>query len=418
MKNNEIVLKLIREYMVDEDSVYNNWFTKDNRLKCFRAIRKGLKLVVEEIKNGSFGNDFKHSSLEVVLSSIIEQKQVFKGASHAFVWKPKLRIPDIYENVENKKAFGQFLDSCMNTAGEDKLKEEVRRLASLRIKGLGPAVANILYFLHPTIFIPFNTAIVNGFNAVFNNKIKLGSWEDYLLMNEIVEQFNGNYKMMLSKDLGLIGGFLFEVGCGKIILPPEISNSLKIDESKRRKMLEKWVNDYQTEQVEVRKHIEIQYKLIKLGNELGYDVWVAANDASCQCNGEVLSFITMDRFPNIGVNEELKNTIKLIDVIWFSKENGNVECAFEVECTTSIYSGILRLHDLASTAINCNSQFYLLSPEKRKGDVIRQLNRHLFREVSTVSIGYITNEDFEKHFDSLMVIGDNKDVLKKISVTK
>jgi len=45
---------------------------------------------------------------------------------------------------------------------------------------LGPAVANILYFIHPTIMPPFNTAMVNGFNILFREKKKLGSWKDYL----------------------------------------------------------------------------------------------------------------------------------------------------------------------------------------------------------------------------------------------
>ena len=51
------------------------------------------------------------------------------------------------------------------------------RLAAAEIKGLGPAVANIVYFLHPTIVPPFNTAMVKGFNALFADSKKLGSWE-------------------------------------------------------------------------------------------------------------------------------------------------------------------------------------------------------------------------------------------------
>ena len=51
-----------------------------------------------EIEAGTFGNVYKGSSLETVVGSIAEQRQIFKGADHAFLWKPKLRIPDIYEN--------------------------------------------------------------------------------------------------------------------------------------------------------------------------------------------------------------------------------------------------------------------------------------------------------------------------------
>jgi type II restriction enzyme len=43
---------------------------------------------------------------------------------------------------------------------------EISQLAAAEIKGLGPAVANIVYFLHATVAPPFNTAMVNGFNAL------------------------------------------------------------------------------------------------------------------------------------------------------------------------------------------------------------------------------------------------------------
>ena len=93
---------IIDGYKSDEETVYNSWFVNnDERLKAFRTIRRGVFDVIQDIKNGSFGNDFKGSSLEFVLNCITEQKQVFKGASHPFYWKPKLRIPDIYENENN-----------------------------------------------------------------------------------------------------------------------------------------------------------------------------------------------------------------------------------------------------------------------------------------------------------------------------
>ena len=107
--------RIVQIYKADPESVYNTWFiNSDERLKAFRAIRRGVEQVIADIKAGSFGNDFRSSSLEFVLNSITEQKQVFEGAAHAFYWKPKLRIPDIYENEANKCAFGQFLENCLH----------------------------------------------------------------------------------------------------------------------------------------------------------------------------------------------------------------------------------------------------------------------------------------------------------------
>ena len=162
---------LIRQYKEDNQSVYNTWFINNaERLKAFRSIRRGVMQVIDDIKSKKFPADFKGSSLEFVLTCITEQKQVFEGASHPFYWKPKLRIPDIYENENNKQAFGQFLENCLNAKTEEQILKEIIRLDGFKIKGLGPAVASILYFLHPTIIPPFNTAIINGFNFLYKDK--------------------------------------------------------------------------------------------------------------------------------------------------------------------------------------------------------------------------------------------------------
>ncbi len=167
----EDLARLVTRYKADPESVYNTWFIDNETwLRAFRSIRRGVIDVVQAIQAGTFGNDFKGSPLETVLDCITEQKQVFEGAAHPFYWKPKMRIPDIYENEDHKRAFGQFLERCLGTTAEDRLLREIHELDGRRIKGLGPAVANILYFLHPTLFPPFNTAMRNGFNTLLGGK--------------------------------------------------------------------------------------------------------------------------------------------------------------------------------------------------------------------------------------------------------
>ena len=95
------VRTLIERWRDDPGGTYRAWFLWEERLKNFRSIRRGISQVVDEIEKGSFGNVYKGSSLETVVGSIAEQRQIFKGADHAFLWKPKLRIPDIYESSEN-----------------------------------------------------------------------------------------------------------------------------------------------------------------------------------------------------------------------------------------------------------------------------------------------------------------------------
>jgi type II restriction enzyme len=72
------LVKLINRYKADPESLYNTWFIiGEERMKAFRAIRRGVRDTVDSIAAGIFGNDFKGSPLEVVLTAITEQKQVF-----------------------------------------------------------------------------------------------------------------------------------------------------------------------------------------------------------------------------------------------------------------------------------------------------------------------------------------------------
>lgn len=132
---------------------------------------------------------------------------------------------------------------------------------------------------------------------------------------------------------------------------------------------------------EPRLHTEIQWLLLKLGNDMGLDVWVANNDRSRGVNGH--------RFTDLPhVKKELPHqfdaatnrTIELIDVLWLK---GNaIIAAFEIECTTSIYSGLLRMADLISMQPNLNIPLYIVAPDERRGKVITEINRPTFSRLS------------------------------------
>ncbi|MBI4286624.1 MAG: hypothetical protein HY670_12115, partial [Chloroflexi bacterium] len=366
---------IIQGYKDDPESVYNTWFiNNDARLKAFGAIRRGVEEVIKDIKNRVFPNDFKGSSLEVVLAAITEQKQVFEGAAHPFYWKPKLRIPDIYENDANKVAFGQFLESCFKTSREEQIIREIIKLSDRNIKGLGPAVANILYFIHPTIIPPFNTAIVNGFNLFFRDKKRLGSWSSYLEMRDTILQVNEQFKSLLSKDLGAISGLLFDIGVGKIVVDENTQLVIEKEREKREKLLRTRHEQVRVEIEEENLHTKIQYLLLKIGKSLGYDVIAASNDRGRSYGNEKFSFISLQRFPNISVAESVKRTIELIDVIWFERGTNNIVCAYEVENSTSIITGIGRMRDLVLTLPSSeNITLYLVAPDERQREIIAQL---------------------------------------------
>ncbi len=406
--------QIIQQYKNDSESVYNTWFVdNDQRLKAFRTIRRGIIQVVEDIKNKSFPNDFKNSSLEFVLNCIAEQKQVFVGVSHPFYWKPKLRIPDIYENQTNKIAFGQFLENCINAKNEEQVLREIVKLDELKIKGLGPAVASILYFLHPTWFPPFNTAIVNGFNFLFKDKKKLGSWSEYLKIRETLLETNSKFKSELSNDLGAIAGLCFEIGTQKML----IGNDDYLSEEERYKF-EKNIVKRQKEIIEEKKednlHSEMQYHLLKIGASLGFDVTPASNDKSKAFNGQSFSFMAINKFPELPCDKDTQNTIKLIDVLWFEKGTNNIIGAFEVEKSTSIYSGILRLSDLYFSISDGDEVFYIIIPDSREKDVIQQLNRPVIKN-SKMNIKYILFSELRANCDAICKFGSDHSIMDKIA---
>lgn len=409
-------LEIVKKYKIDQESVYNTWFIyNETRMKSFRSIRRGVIEVIDSIKKNKFGNDFKGSPLEVVLSCITEQKQVFEGAAHPFYWKPKLRIPDIYENEENKRIFGQFLESCLSTGNPDKLIKEIIKLDSYKIKGLGPAVANILYFLHPTLMPPFNTAMVNGYNAIFHDNKKLGSWQQYLEMREVIIDTNEKLHPELSKDLGALAGLLFDVGIGKISLDENWEKAISFEKDKLEKVLKKRHAEVQQEISEENEHLKAQILLTEIGRNLGYDVFVANNDRRKSLGGKNLEFLTVPELPPLELPQDVVKTISLIDVIWITKDTRKIECAFEIEKSTSIYSGILRLVDLASSLGDKQYNFFLIAPDVREKEIIAQLKRPSFKTIDCVALRYILFSDLYEHCNGICKFGEDYRILLKIA---
>jgi hypothetical protein len=75
-------------------------------------------------------------------------------------------------------------------------------------------------------------------------------------------------------------------------------------------------------------------------------------------------------------DEATTKTIEYIDVLWLK---GNaIIAAFEVESTTSIYSGLLRMSDLIAMQPNLNIPLYLVAPDERREKVFIEVNRPTF----------------------------------------
>ena len=410
--DDDLVRRLIARWRDDPGATYRSWFLWDERLKNFRSIRRGLGQVVKEIHAGSFGVAYRGSSLETVVHSIAEQRQIFKGADHAWLWKPKLRIPDIYENPDNQRAFGRLLDNCSCCDTAEEIIGHIRDIDRLKIKGLGPAAANLLYFLHPTLVPPFNTAIVNGYNALTGAKVKLGSWDHFLAMRAGILDLNDRYRDLLSNDLGAIGGLLFDIGSRRYPAPP-LDDGLGAGKDWLARL-----EDARTEALKLdktalaqgetdRTHAEIQSWLRDLGLALGYDVWIAANDRGRLHDGMPLGQGCLEHLPDAIATSPGADSIRLIDVLWLAAGGDHVAAAFEVEHSTSIYSGIVRMLDLALSGgdLHAAAGLFLVAPDAREADVRAQLRRPAFSRIADLNFAYLPYGELDRNREPIARFG-------------
>lgn len=128
-------------------------------------------------------------------------------------------------------------------------------------------------------------------------------------------------------------------------------------------------------------HTEMQWGLLKLGSDMGLDVWVARNDRGKEWAGHRFADLARLR-PELPhqFDEATNRTVELIDVLWL---DGNaIVAAFEIESTTSIYSGLLRMADLLSMQPNLNIPLYLVAPDERRQKVFTEVNRPTFSRLS------------------------------------
>ena len=154
-------------------------------------------------------------------------------------------------------------------------------------------------------------------------------------------------------------------------------------------------------------HVMIQYRLLSLGAEMGLDVWVARNDRSKVYSGKTLgSLPRMVQELPAQFNDATQRTIELIDILWL--KGNSIIAAFEVESTTSIYSGLLRMSDLLALQPNLNIKLYLVASDERHNKVKQEILRPTF-ELSAKPLskvcGFISISNLNQKIDGIQKLG-------------
>jgi len=158
---------------------------------------------------------------------------------------------------------------------------------------------------------------------------------------------------------------------------------------------------------EVSQHTDTQYHLIRLGASMGFDIWVAKNDRGKKYAGK-----TLQDLPNIVTelptqfDNATNKIVELIDILWL--KGNRIVAAFEVECTSSIYSGLLRMSDLLALQPNINIKLYIVAPEERRAKVRGEILRPTFKlrekPISEVC-GFLSIEELFEKIEGLRKLG-------------
>ncbi|HEX9045715.1 MAG TPA: hypothetical protein VF988_01700, partial [Verrucomicrobiae bacterium] len=113
---------------------------------------------------------------------------------------------------------------------------------------------------------------------------------------------------------------------------------------------------------------------------------------------------------------EVMDTVSLIDAIWLKPGTGDIVAAFEIEKTTSIYSGILRLEDLARSISGQACKLYLVAPNEREKEVMAQFLRPALRPgVESLSLAFIPFKELSENCEALCKFGNDHTIMQKIA---
>ena len=127
----------------------------------------------------------------------------------------------------------------------------------------------------------------------------------------------------------------------------------------------------------VRESIRVQASVAEIGAKMNFQVWIPSSDRArvLEQVPESLHSAFLTRLP-LNYEENTLKTVEQIDVLWL--KGRSMVRAFEVEHTTAVYSGLLRMADLLSLQPNMNIRLNIVAPVERRDKVLGEIMRPVF----------------------------------------
>ncbi|MBI3636696.1 MAG: hypothetical protein HY216_10895 [Candidatus Rokubacteria bacterium] len=130
-----------------------------------------------------------------------------------------------------------------------------------------------------------------------------------------------------------------------------------------------------TETIPALSHSQIQTLLGAIGAMKSFDVWIPSRDRESLDWSITEPFSCVRRLPMTGAMQGLLHEV---DAIWFRRGSTRLAALFEVEHSTPVYSGLLRLNDI-HLAFPSADRLSIVSNEIRRGLFARQIQRPTFQ---------------------------------------
>lgn len=126
----------------------------------------------------------------------------------------------------------------------------------------------------------------------------------------------------------------------------------------------------------LRESYKVQALLANIGSKMGFSIWLPKRDrASVLKEWNAKDDVLLENLP-LNYDETTIRTIEQIDVLWLRRRA--IARAFEVEHTTTVYSGILRMADLLALQPNMDIKLHIVAPGERREKVFQEITRPVF----------------------------------------
>lgn len=228
---------------------------------------------------------------------------------------------------------------------------------------------------------PFVALICGGMERV----VIIPAGELFAKLSEISRDKKGGYKIIMYDDLNIVlkGGGKWN--CQNFVNRWDFLANPPADAQ---------TGGAQYSSVEKSMHATLQGRLVEIGNIRGFTTFCP--DKAKMLNNQKLGDLTkLDKCPELQYSDY--DLLRKIDVIWFRNRGNNYipECAFEVELSTGVWSGVGRMATLIDYA---NTNLYVIAEDERKySQVMGALpeNRHRYKYLSDQKLGELYAAEME-----------------------